>query len=147
MSLEKILIAHDFSEASDRALRFARDLAHQVGASLELVYVMPDLYDGRGDEIAMLPPTTSGQSERYLEFLRAELNRAGRAALQGDDVSFGTHVSRGDPIKRIEALSEELHADAVCVGATGKGAVARALMGSTSQALLRTSHVPVLVVP
>ena len=57
------------------------------------------------------------------------------------------YALRGDPVKRIEELAKELGADVVCVGATGKGAVARVMLGSISQALLRTSAIPVLVVP
>jgi nucleotide-binding universal stress UspA family protein len=147
MTFKKILIAHDFSEPADRAVRFARDLAKQVGATLDAVYVMPDLYGGRADEIAALPPTQPGEAARYLEFLRQELARVVRAALGDDDAHVTTHASRGDPVKRIEELATELKADVLCVGATGKGAVARALMGSTSQALLRGSRIPVLVVP
>lgn len=147
MTFKKILIAHDFSEPADRALRFAAGLAKQLGATLDVVYVMPDLYDGRADDIAFLPETQPGQTARYLEFLREELERAARKALAPLDVPLTAHTSRGDPVKRLEALAAELHADAVCVGATGKGAVERVLMGSTSQSLLRTSNVPVLVVP
>ncbi len=147
MTFKKILLAHDFSEPADRATRFASELAKQLGASIDAVYVMPDLYDGRADEIAYLPPTQEGQSARYVEFLRQELARAVRSALGNDEVQVATHASRGDPVKRIEQLAKELNADVLCVGATGKGAVARALMGSTSQALLRSSPVPVLVVP
>lgn len=147
MTFKKILIAHDFSEPADRAARFARDLAKQIGATLDAVYVMPDLYDGRADEIAMLPPTQPGQSERYLEFLREELARALRTAFGNDAVQVSTHSTRGDPVRRIEELARELKADVLCIGATGKGAVARVLMGSTSQALLRSSSIPVIVVP
>jgi nucleotide-binding universal stress UspA family protein len=147
MTFKKILIAHDFSEPADRATRFASELAHQLGATLHAVYVMPDLYDGRGDEIAYLPPTQEGQSVRYMEFLRQELARAVRNALGSGESQVTVHSRRGDPVKRIEELAKELGADVVCIGATGKGAVARVLMGSTSQALLRSSPVPVLVIP
>jgi nucleotide-binding universal stress UspA family protein len=147
MTFKKMLLAHDFSEPADRATRFAGELAAQLGASLDAVYVMPDLYDGRADELAYLPATQEGQPARYLEFLREELARAVRKALGNDKLHVGTHASRGDPVKRIEQLVKELNADVLIVGATGKGAVARVLMGSTSQALLRTSPIPVLVVP
>ncbi|HEY6881059.1 MAG TPA: universal stress protein, partial [Polyangiales bacterium] len=120
MTFKKILIAHDFSEPADRAARFARDLAKQVGATLDAVYVMPDLYDGRADEIAALPPTQPGQAERYLEFLRQELARALHAALGDDDLHVTTHASRGDPVHRVQELAGELKADVLCVGATGK---------------------------
>jgi len=147
MSFKKILIAHDFSEPADRAARYARDVARQIGAKLEAVYVMPDLYDGRADQIVTLPITAPGEPERYLEFLRMELARALKNALGPDAEDVLTHALRGDTVRRIEALAAEVGADAICVAATGKGAVARVLMGSTSQLLLRSSVIPVLVVP
>lgn len=147
MTFKKILIAHDFSEPADRATRFAVELGKQLGATVDAVYVMPDLYNGRADEIGYLPPTHEGQGARYVEFLREEVDRAVHNALGKEESHVTTHSSRGDPVKRIEQLAKELHADVLCVGATGKGAVARMLMGSTSQALLRSSPIPVLVVP
>jgi nucleotide-binding universal stress UspA family protein len=56
------------------------------------------------------------------------------------------HVVRGDAVKRILAVAAEISADLICVGATGKGAAQRLLLGSVSEYLLRTSSVPVLVV-
>jgi nucleotide-binding universal stress UspA family protein len=56
------------------------------------------------------------------------------------------HVVRGEPIKRIDALRQEIGADLIAVGSTGKGAVERALLGSVSQRIVRSSPVPVLTV-
>ena len=50
-------------------------------------------------------------------------------------------------MKRLEALAHQIAADVICLGATGKGAVQRALLGSVSQLVLRSSKVPVLLVP
>jgi nucleotide-binding universal stress UspA family protein len=145
--MKKLLVAHDFSDAADRALAFAHDLARQVGATLDAVYVLPDVYDGRAPEIAGLPPTAPGQTERYLEFMRTELDRRARGVLKDSELQARTHVLRGDPVRHIAALAEEIGADVLCASATGKGAVARALMGSTSQALVRGSALPVIIVP
>jgi nucleotide-binding universal stress UspA family protein len=147
VTVSKILVAHDFSEPGARALRFAARLAKETDASVELVHVMPDLYDGRGDLALAVPPTMPGQGERYMKFLQEELERAVQLALPELTGKVACHALRGDPVKRIEALAKEIGADVVCVGATGKGAVARVLLGSISQLLLRTSTVPVLIVP
>lgn len=145
MTIRKILVAHDFSDSANRALSFASQIASQSGAKLELVYVHPDIYDGRGDPSLTLPSALPGQAERYLRFLEEELIRVAKGAGAPEDVRC--HVLRGDPIKRLEGLAEEVGADAICVGATGKGAVERVLLGSVSQLVLRSSSVPVLIVP
>jgi nucleotide-binding universal stress UspA family protein len=147
MKPNRILVAHDFSEPSNRALRFATSLASQIGAKVEVVHVMPDVYDGRGELELALPATLPGQGERYMTFLQEELTRAVGLAVPELVEKLPCHALRGDPVKRIEELAKELGADVLCVGATGKGAVARVLLGSISQLLLRSSQVPVLVVP
>jgi nucleotide-binding universal stress UspA family protein len=69
-----------------------------------------------------------------------------RGVLGDDAEQVVRHVVRGEPIKRIEALARDIGADVLCVGSTGKGAVQRALLGSVSQRILRTSPIPVLTV-
>ena len=146
MRLTKILVAHDFSEPSNRALGFAADLAAKLRATLEVVHVHPDIYDGHGEPALGTPWPTGEQEERYLRFLDQELERVLRGVLGDDADQVARHVVRGEPIKRIEALAQEVGADLLCIGSTGKGAVQRALLGSVSQRILRTSPIPVLTV-
>jgi nucleotide-binding universal stress UspA family protein len=145
MAAKKILVAHDFSDPANRALAFAADLADRLKASLEVVHVHPDVYDGQSDPSLGLPWPMPDQVERYMRFLDTEVERAVRGVL-GESDNVKTHVVRGDPAKRIVALAAELGADMICIGSTGKGAVERALLGSVSQRVLRTSEVPVLTV-
>ena len=143
---KKILVAHDFSDPSNRALSFAADLADQFGATLEVVHVHPDVYDGQSDPSLGLPWPAPDQVERYMRFLDSELERAVRGVLGPDTDKVKRSVARGEPAKRILAVASEVGADMVCLGSTGKGAVERALLGSVSQRVVRTSDVPVLTV-
>lgn len=147
MTLSKILVAHDLSEPAERALSFAAELGNQVGAKVLIAYVHPDAYDGHGDPSLTLPGALPGQGERYLRFLEEELRHSAEKVVGSEHGAIECHVLRGDPVKRIESAAEALGADVICVGATGKGAVQRVLLGSVSQLLLRSSPVPVLVVP
>jgi nucleotide-binding universal stress UspA family protein len=148
MAPRKIVVAHDLSEAADRALAFALGFARQLGASVIAVHVHPDLYDGRSTPAVGLPWPARDQEERYLRFLDGELARRVEAvggAEAGRDVR--RYIVRGIPEKRLRELARELSADLICLGATGKGAVDRVLLGSVAQQLIRTSPVSVLVVP
>lgn len=147
MTISKILVAHDFSEPASRALRFAGELAKATGGKVALAYVHPDIYEGRGDPSLTLPAAMPGQGERYLRFLDDELKRIARQVLGDAADDLETHVVRGEPVQQIEKLAKELSADVICVGATGKGAVQRMLLGSVSQLVLRTSPVAVMIVP
>jgi nucleotide-binding universal stress UspA family protein len=147
MQMSKVLVAHDFSEPARRALSFAHQLACRVGATVEVVHVHPDVYDGHSDAALGTPWPTPEQEARYLRFLEQELARAVGEVL-GEEVAARTprHVVRGQPVKRIEALAEELGADLLCIGSTGKGAVHRVLLGSVSQSIVRNSRIAVLTV-
>lgn len=147
MPISKILVAHDFSEPSNRALQFAHVLAAATEAQIELCYVLPDIYDGRADLTLALPPTLPDQGERYMRFLQEELERVVQRCIPELVGKVVCHALRGDPVKQLESLAEQRKADVICLGATGKGAVARVMMGSISQLVLRTSHIPVLIVP
>ena len=144
---KKILVAHDLSDPANSALALAADLAGRLGASLEVLHVQPDVYDGHSDPSLGLPWPAPEQVERYMRFLDTELESAIRGVL-GDrkDLTINRHVVRGEPAKRIAHLAEELGVDMVCIGATGKGAVERMLLGSVSQSVLRASQRPVLTV-
>jgi nucleotide-binding universal stress UspA family protein len=152
MQLSKILVAHDFSEPANRALVYALSFARRLGATVHVVHVHPDIYDGHSDPALGTPWPTPEQEERYLRFLEQELARVVELALSSAGVpgagadDLHRHVVRGNPVKRIEALADELGASLVCIGSTGKGAVQRLLLGSVSQSIVRTSRVPVLTV-
>jgi nucleotide-binding universal stress UspA family protein len=146
MTIQKILTAFDFSEAAGRALRTAHALAKSTGARLEVVHVHPDVYDGRSTPELGLPWPSPGQEERYMRFLSQEVKNAVAGLLSPLESEIPLHVVRGDPVKRTLAIVDQISADLICVGATGKGAVQRVLLGSISESLLRASSVPVLVV-
>lgn len=146
MQLSKILVAHDFSEPADRALVFALGLARRLGATLDVVHVHPDVYDGHSDPSLGTPWPTPEQEQRYLRFLEQELARVVGLAVGAEGEGIARHVVRGNPVKRIQALAEQLGADLICIGSTGKGAVQRFLLGSVSQTIVRTSHITVLTV-
>jgi nucleotide-binding universal stress UspA family protein len=146
MQIRKLLVAHDFSEPASRALAFAYGLACRLSATLEVVHVHPDVYDGHSEAALGTPWPSQDQEERYLRFLEQELARFVAQVVTDQPDRVVCHVVRGDPVKRIEALATEISASVVCLGSTGKGAVERVLLGSISQRIVRTSPVPVLTV-
>jgi nucleotide-binding universal stress UspA family protein len=146
MVFRTILVAHDFSEPADRALSMAAHFAQTLHAKLHILHVHKDLYDGRADDAAGIPWPTTEQTARYLRFLHEELLRVVRNVAPELQAEISYHVLRGEPEKRIAATADEIEADLICLGSTGKGAVDRTLMGSVSQRIVRTSKIPVLTV-
>jgi nucleotide-binding universal stress UspA family protein len=146
MTIQKILAAFDFSEPAGRAVSWAYQLAKSSGATLEVVHVHPDLYDGRSTPELGLPWPSEGQEERYMRFLEQEVKTALAALVDPLGAQIPLHIVRGDPVKRTLAVAEQISADLVCVGSTGKGGVQRVLLGSVSESIVRSSPVPVLIV-
>jgi nucleotide-binding universal stress UspA family protein len=118
------------SDVSRTAWKHAAALAKSCGAALEVVYVEP--WQGGVD---VLPPTTLTPAGV------AEL----RSAIQAK-VGEGAKVTilHGDPAQRILGLARLHRPDMIVVGTRGRRGLKRALLGSTAEAVIRSSPVPVL---
>jgi nucleotide-binding universal stress UspA family protein len=75
----------------------------------------------------------------------AERGRA-QAAAGSADASAAVEVAAA-PWRGLAAVAARLGADAIAVGASGRGGIPRAVLGTTADALLHRAPVPVLVVP
>lgn len=77
-------------------------------------------------------------AEEMFEQVREQASQAG--------VDVETHVEVGRPARTIEEFAEEHGLDHVVVGSHGRDGVARILLGSVSEKVVRRSPVPVTVV-
>jgi nucleotide-binding universal stress UspA family protein len=143
VSFQKVLVAYDFSEPSRRALEFACKVVRASGGHLDVVHIHPELYVGEGPGLEFPWPKPE-QVEHYVRFLKQELHDATPRDLDGQAAS---HVFVGDPKLSLLGRAQELGSDVIVVGATGKGLVDRALLGSVSRSLVHHSQVPVVTVP
>lgn len=141
-SPKTLLAATDFSPRGDFAVHRAARLAARLRARLEIVNVLHGLGSTswwseslRDDEEEVL----ARRSREQLRDLAGKLSTA-----HGIDVA--TTQLRGSVAASLAAHSGKTQAPVIVVGATGAGAVARRLLGSSTQAILRGSSVPVLVV-
>ncbi len=138
--VKKILVGTDGSEHAGRATAMAADLARRYGASLVVVTVV---------EPAYLPPEAALMADRIETARREEAERlvsAEAARLAPSALEVRSVVLYGAPAEEMLRAASELGADMVVVGSRGRGAVARMLLGSVSDRLVRQSHQPVLVV-
>lgn len=141
--MAKILMGFDGSAESKRAARKAAELAVSRGATLMMVQVVPPIIVP-GDLPTLPVPEIMEQqvqeAEREVGVAVKELASTG-APLQGT-------VLRGAPAQELLRLAEEDPlVELVVVGRSGKGAFARALMGSVSSRLAHACVKPVLIVP
>jgi len=127
--LIEVLAATDFSPSGDRAVPYAFSLV-RPGGTVHLVHALhaaPSEEDRRKVEKqlrALVPAQAAEQAKR--------------AAVE---------VVWGEPSEAIARAAERMGADAICVGSHARGTIAKAVLGSVSQALLGRTRRPVLVVP
>jgi nucleotide-binding universal stress UspA family protein len=135
-----ILVATDFSEHSERALAFAVDLAEEVGARIYLLhaFTVPVVGPPAGSGL-----TLSDLSGRIVHGAQDGLEKA-IAATKNRDVEICPLLKEGDPRIVIPTTAEDLRADLLVVGTHGRQGVARALIGSVAESVVRTAEIPVV---
>jgi nucleotide-binding universal stress UspA family protein len=138
-----ILCPIDFSKLSDRALEHAVTWAEQQKCSLELIHVLePPAYAFPGD-VSGLAGDLYGDLARELDALMAK-----RVATVRERVPSATgSVVRGQPYRQVLARADSSRCDLIVMGTNGLGAIARAILGSVADRVLRSATIPVLLVP
>jgi nucleotide-binding universal stress UspA family protein len=140
-----VLAACDFSMASAAALAAARRVAALQGGELFALHVIPSTIPPAARSIHALPNPAllhPGARGATLHVLRWLIGRA-----EGGAVRAHALVEEGRPADVVLEEAARLSADLVVIGKHGRGALARALIGSTAEAVLRRARCPVLFVP
>jgi nucleotide-binding universal stress UspA family protein len=133
-SIGLVGVGFDGDDDSARAVREAKRLADLMDADLRVISVRPLLTR------PFSPVGPEEISEAELERLLRELADVDPGGERVELVS-----DSGDPAEALARHGVEL--DLLIAGSRGFGPIRRALLGSTSSALMRTSPCPVMVVP
>ncbi len=137
-----LLVPVDFSDTSEVALDYAFGLAHSLGARLVVMhaYELPIYGFPDGALVA-----SADVAARVMQ--GAQVGLEGITARYRDrDVRLDTVLRHGVPWEEATAVAEEVGADLIVIGTHGRRGVARALLGSVAEKILRTSTLPVLTV-
>jgi nucleotide-binding universal stress UspA family protein len=136
-----ILVAMDGSEASQRALSQAVDLAKLCNAKLHTIYVV---------ETGLF---TSLPMEGTVEIMYSVLEKEGEEVMESakkfaseKSITVITHMKQGHAGSEILALAEEEKSDLIIVGSHGKSNTDRLLIGSVSTFVVTHSTVTTMVV-
>jgi nucleotide-binding universal stress UspA family protein len=62
------------------------------------------------------------------------------------DTDAEVHVTEGDPDSETLRLADEVHADLIVMGTTGRSGLGRLLLGSVAEEVMRKARCPVLTV-
>src|SRR5262245_48454251 len=138
LAISAILHPTDFSEPSKAAFQVACALARDHRARLIVMHVREVPVVAYG-EFGQLP----------LEIEPAEAIRAKIDNLIGHrcaDVAVEHCVKTGDPAAEILAAARETESDLIVMGTHGRTGLARLLMGSVAERVMRKAHCPVLTI-
>ena len=138
-----VIVAVDDSEPADAAAAVAARLARGAGASVTGCYVVDTihLYENAANFGFDPEPLAREMRDGAEAIVHAALARAG---LAGDTPVV---VVEGEPVSAIVASAKERHATLIVCGTHGRRGVRRFVLGSVAEHLVRTSEIPVLVVP
>lgn len=137
--LRRILVAYDFSDDAELALRYGLSLAEEYDAEIHLLHVLQKP-SSDGPEIAWLPASAEDiyhHAARRLQKVMPE------EAYQWCKI---VHTLRwGKPYREVLAYAAEQEIDLICMGANGAGFGMSALFGSNVDRVLRQAPCPVLI--
>jgi nucleotide-binding universal stress UspA family protein len=142
LKLRTILVPTDYSPTSDAALAYAMDLAAALGASVHVLhsYETP-VYGPPEATFVATPETMSAIRDAAKKGIDAAV-----AKHQGRGVALEGHLAEGRASEVILATAAQVGADLIVIGTHGRRGIARALLGSVTEKVVRTSPVPVLTV-
>ena len=139
VDLKRVLVAYDFSDYSELALKYGLSIAQEHQAELHLLHVLPPRSVSE-PEIAWYP--VSGESAYQTAARRLQRVVPAEVHLWCD---VKTAVSEGQPYREILHYAEKNDIDLISVGAHGAGFGMRALFGSNVDRVLRQAPCPVIV--
>jgi nucleotide-binding universal stress UspA family protein len=138
--VKKILVAHDGSKLSDKALKKAVEMADAMKSSITVLSVIPDLY---------LTELSDLDRERIMNALTDETTKAMekvRVSLSGKSLDSKTIIRQGPAAEKILETAKKMKVDLLVVGSHGRHGARKFLLGSVSTKVVDNATCPVLVV-
>jgi nucleotide-binding universal stress UspA family protein len=148
-----VVVGTDFSQQASRALQAAYEQARKyTPAELHVAHAslainpsgqppLPPVAD-----VAVLPITSIAEQQAELvRHLDAQLARLPGFATSR--VRVVAHVLLDAPAFALTGLADSVQADLIVVGSHGRHGIARWLLGSVAEAVVRQANCPVLVIP
>ena len=133
---KKILCAVDFDRNSMSALDFAGVLARQNDAFLHGLHVVVVALGNLGYPARPYQQLAHAERQNLQTLLDAHVPSG---------VLHESIVRLGNPAEEIVAAADELGVDLIVVASHGRGGLSRAIFGSVTEEVLRSSHRPVLI--
>ncbi len=142
--IKRILCPVDFSENSKKAALVARQFAYLFSADLQLAHVIPShrIKEGR----ILWKQLDQKERENFDSTMRMGAEARLSSFCREIDIGKEGAIYEGHAGEVIASLAEEGSYDLIVVGARGLSYVESVLIGGTTDAVLKSSSCPVLIV-
>ena len=138
IAFDRILLATDFTSASDKALEYALSLARYYDSKLVVAHIVPPVVISRDGEDWFSKTDLQRQANEQMKALSKDLEDKG--------ISFQTRIEEGPTRKHLVDTAERTKADLIVMGTHGLLKVDKFMLGSMAEAVLRSTSRPVLTV-
>ena len=143
----KILVPTDFSHPSDKALGEALDIAKQYGAGIHLLHIIPQELDYMCSVDYCVDASTMQQlQEKVLPGADQSLRKQLEKFPLSKGLKVVTEVRKGHPAEEILKAQEEKEADLIVMAPLGRTGLAKFLVGSVTNNVVKGARCPVLLV-
>ena len=137
--MKKILVAHDGSKPSEKAMRKALEIAGKFGSSVTVVSVIPEFYlaDLMEADRSRIVETLTDDAKKMMDKIK---NR-----------HKGTHplktvLKKGNPAEVVIEEARKMKASLIVTGSHGRHGAQKFLLGSVSSKIVDHADCSVLVV-
>ncbi|QOJ23757.1 MAG: universal stress protein [Gammaproteobacteria bacterium] len=141
---QRIILPVDGSPTSERALDEAIKFAQQQNAQVEVVHVLEDIWYFDSENYlnyAELVDAMKGSGKKILAQAQTKLQQAGVTVETKLLEAHGGRIANA-----ITAEAKNNQADLIMIGTHGRSGVSHMLLGSVAEGVVRTAHIPVLLI-
>jgi nucleotide-binding universal stress UspA family protein len=142
LQVKNVLLATDFSAASEAALPYAAAICRHFHSTLHLAHVLSDagllMMTGGVDYVSMGTIYEDAHSEAKEKLGELSSRLAG--------IPTRTYVRHGQVWKNLEGILEDNEIDLVVLGTHGRSGLGKLLLGSVAESILRHAFCPVLTI-
>jgi nucleotide-binding universal stress UspA family protein len=146
--ISKILVPIDGSKVSQKAAKYAVELAKLTGASLTLLSVIDNRFVVGSSVSASASPTHLKESvEDYLKQSAQSATDEIAKVCERNRIQYKAVVRTGHPVEEIVNEATKSKADLIVMGSHGKSALKAAMLGSVTYGVMHKDvKIPVLIV-
>jgi nucleotide-binding universal stress UspA family protein len=160
LEYNRILIPHDGSEMSDKALNHAIYLSKISGAEIVIIYVVEHIHNVNSSAVLATSKEGGREGEEEVEKSKKEdfeitiegevkemiEDRMRFCKQAGVKSQISYKIQTGKPVNEIVKLSEDMNVDLIVMARSRIPSLARRLLGSTTRKVIDKVEKPVLIV-